>query len=33
MIRHPDMPKAAFKDLWQHLEQGHSWRGAVKKPL
>ena len=30
MIRHPDMPKAAFKDLWQHLEQGHSWRGAVK---
>lgn len=30
IVRHPDMPKAAFKDLWDNLEAGHPWRGAVK---
>lgn len=30
IVRHPDMPKAAFKDMWQHLEQGKPWRGMVK---
>ena len=30
IVRHPDMPKAAFKDLWQKLKQGESWRGMVK---
>ncbi|SDH02247.1 methyl-accepting chemotaxis sensory transducer with Pas/Pac sensor [Vibrio xiamenensis] len=30
LVRHPDMPKAAFHDLWQHLKLGNSWRGAVK---
>ncbi len=30
IVRHPDMPAAAFKDLWDHLKQGHSWRGSVK---
>ncbi len=30
LVRHPDMPKAAFQDLWQHLKLGNSWRGAVK---
>lgn len=30
MVRHPDMPKAAFQDLWDHLKQGNHWRGAVK---
>ena len=30
MVRHPDMPKAAFKDLWTALEAGKNWRGAVK---
>lgn len=30
IVRHPDMPKTAFKDLWSHLEKGHAWRGAVK---
>lgn len=24
IVRHPDMPKAAFKELWDKLEQGHS---------
>lgn len=30
LVRHPDMPKAAFKDLWSALEAGKNWRGAVK---
>ncbi|MEM5528885.1 PAS domain-containing methyl-accepting chemotaxis protein [Gammaproteobacteria bacterium AS21] len=30
IVRHGDMPKAAFKDLWYNLKQGRSWRGAVK---
>ncbi|MFC3034062.1 methyl-accepting chemotaxis protein [Pseudoalteromonas fenneropenaei] len=30
IVRHPDMPKAAFKELWDKLKQGHSWRGVVK---
>lgn len=30
IVRHPDMPKAAFKDLWSALEAGKNWRGAVK---
>ena len=30
MVRHPDMPKAAFKEMWSKLELGQSWRGVVK---
>ncbi|MBT0587908.1 methyl-accepting chemotaxis protein [Alteromonas oceanisediminis] len=30
IVRHPDMPKAAFKDMWEHLNQGNAWRGIVK---
>ncbi|PSJ48109.1 aerotaxis receptor Aer [Zobellella endophytica] len=30
IVRHPDMPKAAFQDLWDHLKAGQPWRGAVK---
>lgn len=30
IVRHPDMPKAAFKDLWDHLKAEQPWRGAVK---
>jgi methyl-accepting chemotaxis protein len=29
-VRHPDMPKAAFKDLWTFVQQGKSWMGPVK---
>ncbi len=29
-VRHPDMPKAAFKDLWSTVQQGNSWMGPVK---
>ncbi len=30
MIRHPDMPAEAFKDLWATLKSGESWIGVVK---
>jgi PAS domain S-box-containing protein len=30
IIRHPDMPKNAFKDLWNTIQQGKSWNGKVK---
>ncbi len=30
IIRHPDMPQAAFKDLWDGLKAGRTWRGIVK---
>ncbi len=30
VIRHPDMPQAAFKDLWRTVGRGHSWTGLVK---
>jgi len=30
IVRHPDMPKAAFKDMWVHLEAGRPWQGIVK---
>lgn len=30
LVRHPDMPKAAFHELWSHIRAGKSWRGAVK---
>ena len=30
MVRHPDMPKAAFKDLWSFIQSGNSWMGPVK---
>jgi len=28
--RHPDMPKAAFKDLWKTIKGGSYWEGFVK---
>jgi aerotaxis receptor len=30
LVRHPDMPQAAFADLWETLQQGMSWTGLVK---
>jgi aerotaxis receptor len=30
MVRHPDMPEAAFADLWADLKAGRPWRGVVK---
>lgn len=30
MVRHPDMPKAAFKSLWDTVQSGNIWTGYVK---
>ena len=30
LVRHPDMPMAAFKDLWTTVQSGMPWRGLVK---
>ncbi len=30
VVRHPDMPEAAFADLWQTVKSGLPWRGLVK---
>jgi len=30
IVRHPDMPSAAFEDVWKKLAGGLPWRGAVK---
>jgi len=30
ILRHPDMPRAAFKDLWETIEAGKIWQGYVK---
>ena len=30
LVRHPDMPAAAFAHLWQTLKAGKSWMGLVK---
>ena len=30
IVRHPDMPKAAFKELWDTIKAGKEWTGVVK---
>lgn len=30
IVRHPDMPRAAFKDLWDTVKRGKVWKGYVK---
>ena len=30
IVRHPDMPPAAFADLWTTIQSGQSWMGLVK---
>ncbi len=30
ILRHPDMPAAAFKDLWETIQSGKKWKGYVK---
>ena len=30
LIRHPDMPAAAFEDLWKTVQAGRPWTGIVK---
>lgn len=30
IVRHPDMPPEAFKDLWSTIGHGRPWQGLVK---
>ncbi|MEA1913960.1 MAG: PAS domain S-box protein [Campylobacterota bacterium] len=30
IVRHPDMPKSAFKDMWETIQDGRLWVGEVK---
>jgi PAS domain S-box-containing protein len=30
ILRHPDMPAVAFKDLWDTVNKGEKWQGFVK---
>ncbi len=30
LVRHEDMPKATFKDLWDTVKKGKVWQGFVK---
>ncbi len=30
IVRHPDMPASAFKDLWNTLKENKTWEGEVK---
>jgi aerotaxis receptor len=30
IVRHPDMPQAAFRDLWETIKQGKPWQQLVK---
>ncbi|MBB5205290.1 aerotaxis receptor [Inhella inkyongensis] len=30
LVRHPDMPEEAFRDLWDTIQKGLPWRGPVK---
>jgi PAS domain S-box-containing protein len=30
IVRHPDMPKSAFKEVWETLKKGKEWTGVIK---
>jgi len=30
IVRHPDMPKSFFEDLWKHLSNNQPWSGEIK---
>ncbi len=30
LLRHPDMPAAAFEDLWKTVQSGNKWHGYIK---
>jgi len=30
IVRHPDMPKEVFRELWESITHGHGWSGKIK---
>lgn len=33
IVRHPDMPKSAFQEMWSVLKSGNIWNGYVKNKV
>jgi len=33
IVRHKQMPKAAFQDLWKTLKEGKTWKGIVRNQV
>jgi PAS domain S-box-containing protein len=33
IVRHPDMPKSAFEEMWKVLKSGNVWTGYVKNSV
>lgn len=29
-LRHPDMPKAVFTEMWETIKSGETWKGYIK---
>lgn len=30
IVRHPDMPRSLYEDLWNTIKSGHTWHGEIK---
>ncbi|PNV82466.1 MAG: chemotaxis protein [Sulfurimonas sp.] len=30
IVRHPDMPKSVYKELWETIKNGNQWIGVIK---
>lgn len=30
IVRHPDMPKKVFQDVWETIKKGKKWEGIIK---
>ena len=30
IVRHPDMPKSAFEEVWKTIQEGGVWQGYIK---
>ena len=30
IVRHPDMPKAAFREMWETIKNNQKWHGFIK---
>lgn len=30
IVRHPDMPKSVYKELWETIKNGNQWTGVIK---
>jgi len=30
IVRHPDMPKNVYKDMWDTIQAGETWKGSIK---